>query len=187
MPLACGGGIRTLQDAEARISGGADKIVVNSLLFNDPKLVKGMVTEFGSQCVIGSIDVLEANSDYTIFVDHGSQKISMGLCEAVSIIQDLGVGEIFLNSISRDGSKAGFDPTLIDYVASMVDIPLIVCGGAGTETDFEFALKRPGVDAVAAANYFQHTELSVYRLHSYLVQVGCNVRPPRHLKLGEMK
>jgi cyclase len=187
MPLACGGGIRTLKDAQDRLSCGADKVIVNKLLFKNQKLVEDMVKEFGSQCVIASVDVSEDNGEYTVYVDHGREKINNALSDYLKEIQDLGVGEIFLNSISRDGLKQGIDLSLVDMVSSLIDIPLVICGGAGKESDFELALNRPGIDGVAAANYFQHTELSVFRLHSYLQQVGCNVRPPRTLNLEDFR
>jgi cyclase len=187
MPLSCGGGIRTRKDAESRLLYGADKIVLNKLLFSNPDEVEKMVIEFGSQCVIASIDVHEIEGKYSIFTDFGKERLLVKLIDAMKMIEQLGVGELFINSIARDGSKSGFDLNLIDEVARNSSVPLIVCGGAGTESDFEIALKRPGVDAVAAANYFQHTELSVLRLHSYLIQNGCNVRPPRQMNLEEFK
>ncbi len=96
--------------------------------------------------------------------------------------QEIGVGEILLNSIDRDGTKQGYDRTLLEKIGIEVSLPLIACGGAGTWSDMESALNIPGVDAVAAANIFQHTDQSVYLAHRHLYNNGINVRKPQLLR-----
>ena len=179
MPLTCGGGVRTFEDFEQRIESGADKIAINSLLFTNSNLVTNFASEYGKQCLIGSVDVRKIDNKYIVYVENGKLSTEYEVNEWVRKIEDLGVGEILLNSIDRDGSGLGYDIELLELVCLNTTVPVIALGGVKDSKDLAEGLIRTNVDAVAAANYFQHRKLSVYRSHKELHELGLNVRPPR--------
>ena len=176
MPITFGGGIRTTFDIETRISNGADKVSINSMLFNSPKLVKEACHEFGSQAIVASVDVSQVNESF--FVIHNGLNSNIEINEWVSQIVSLGVGEILLNVIERDGTKEGYNLDLYKEIASKFKLPIIALGGVGKWEHFAQALKDTSVDAVAAANIFQFQDQSVYLARSFLYNGGFPVRPP---------
>jgi cyclase len=179
MPLTCGGGVRTFKDFEQRIESGADKIAINSLLFTNSNLITKFASEYGKQCLIGSVDVKKIRDRYIVYVESGKISTECEVTEWVRKIEDLGVGEILLNSIDRDGSGSGYDLELLELVCLNTTVPVIALGGVKKAKDLAEGLIKTKVDAVAAANYFQHRELSVYHSHKELYELGLNVRPPR--------
>jgi len=182
MPLSSGGQIRSLEDIKVRLNRGADKVLINTAAFNDHGFLKNAVKNFGSQCITVSIDIRHTQNDYRIYTQNGAFQESISLEEALNSFNALEVGEIFLNSIDRDGTKEGFDLELIDFVGKKVQMPLVVCGGAGNWEDFETVLKIEGVDGVAAANIFQHVDQSLFLAHKFLYNKGVNVRRPQLMR-----
>lgn len=178
MPITVGGGIKTISDIDKLLSAGADKVSINSKALEDKNFINQSAKEFGSQCIIISIDVKIINNEYTIMSHGGTQKTQYKLKEWGQTVESLGAGEILLNSIDRDGMKNGYDIKLLNEVSKNVKIPVIACGGAGEWSHFAEALDKTKVDAVAAANVFQHIDQSVYLAKQYLHQNGYNVRPP---------
>lgn len=176
MPITFGGGIKTTLDIEMRITNGADKVSINSLLFDSPNLVIEASHEFGSQSLVASVDVSSVNSSYYVF--HKGINTGIEICNFVSQISELGIGEILLNVIERDGSKMGYAIDLYKEVSLRNDIPIIALGGVGTWEHFAEALGETKVDAVAAANIFQFQDQSVYHARNFLFQNGYPVRPP---------
>jgi cyclase len=177
MPITFGGGIRSLQDIAQRIQCGADKVSVNSLLFSDAAVVADAIDEFGSQAVIASVDVYR--SDDKLFALNRFQDYpAVPLLEHIKKVQNMGVGEILLNSVERDGMKIGYDIELIRDVVSMVSIPVIAIGGAGTWEHLSEVFEKTSVDAVSAANIFQWQEQSVNQARAHLFGDGHNIRPP---------
>jgi cyclase len=182
MPLSSGGQIRTIDAIRDRLKKGSDKVMINTSAVNDLDFLKKSIQIFGSQCITASIDVKRIDETYTVFVNNGQTAAVRGLNQIIDTFNTLQVGELFLNSIDRDGTKTGFDLELCQMVAKRVDIPLVVCGGAGKWEDFENVLQIDGVDGVAAANIFQHTDQSVFLAHKYLYDRGLNVRRPQLLR-----
>jgi imidazole glycerol-phosphate synthase subunit HisF len=182
MPLASGGQIRSIDDISSRLSRGADKVIVNTIAFQNENLLKEAIRTFGSQCIIVSMDIRLEDGKHVIFDQNGQNRVNGTVEYWIENFNKLEVGELFVNSIERDGSKKGFDMNLINLVATQTTIPLIVCGGAGKWEDFEEVLSIPRVDAVAAANIFQHTDQSVYLAHKHLYNKGLNVRRPQLLR-----
>lgn len=178
MPITVGGRIRTLQDIEKRLVAGADKISINTKALEDAGFIEDAAKEFGSQCVVVSIDAKLAGSRYTVMSDGGRKETSYCPAEWARICEEKGAGEIFLNSIDRDGMRQGYDIGLIGEVAEAVGIPVIACGGAGDWSHFAEALDRTPVDAVAAANIFHYTDQSVYLAKRYLFDNKYNLRSP---------
>ena len=155
MPVAYGGGIRTLDQARKLIRCGIEKVVINSASLERLELIQEIAEVFGSQSVVGSIDVLShASGEYSVATRSGTKKIKLRPEEHASSLVSVGVGEIFLNSIDRDGMMEGYDLTLIRKVAENINVPLIVCGGAGTVDHLQQAVLKGGASAVAAGSMF---------------------------------
>ncbi len=178
MPITVGGRIRTLKDIETRLLLGADKVSINSKCFEDKKFILEAAKEFGSQCIVVSMDVKLIEGSYVVMSDCGSNATGYHPKEWAQIIESQGAGEILLNSIDRDGMKGGYDIELISLVADSVEIPVIACGGVGEWEHFAEALSKTKADAVAAANIFHYIDQSVYLAKKYLHDGGFPVRPP---------
>ena len=141
---------------------GADKISINTEAILNSKFIKQASQEFGSQCIVVSIDVKKIGSDYKIFTENGSQLVNINLKDFFKKIQDFGAGEVLINSIDRDGSGKGFDIDLINEVEDAIEIPQVCCGGAGSYDDFIEVANKSRVDGIAAANFFQYIDQSVF-------------------------
>jgi len=180
MPVTIGGGIRSLSDIENRLKAGADKISINRGALADPSLISRASREFGSQCIVVSVDYLEAEGSRKLYVsDHedfvGKHKdVTTWLLK----IQDAGAGEVLLNSVTRDGNKCGYDIEYLDEASSLLEIPIIACGGAGNWDHLSEVLTKTAVDAVAAANIFHFQDQSVFLARKHLFSQGLPVRPP---------
>jgi len=154
MPMAYGGGIASIEQVRSILSAGVEKVIFNYSAFYNPKLVEKTIQYFGSSTVVAAIDVkrdwLGKQKAYCL---NGSKNTKRTPKEAAQEMQQLGVGEIFLNNIDRDGTFSGFDMDLISLVSNAVNIPLIACGGANSLVDFKNAIKS-GASASAAGSYF---------------------------------
>lgn len=154
IPVSVGGGIRSLSDADLLLKSGADKIILNTTLYTNEKLVNQLVKKYGSQFIVASIDYKSEDNNNVVFIKNGSEKVVMDLTKYLIYINTLNIGEIYLNSIDRDGTGQGFDLLNLENILSMVKYPLIIAGGAGNENHLIEALKNPHVDAAATANLF---------------------------------
>jgi cyclase len=154
IPIAAGGGIRTFSDAVLLFKSGADKIIINSLLYDNPAIVKEIIKTYGSQSVLASVDCKYIENTYSVYINNGFKKLDTNLNDYVQYIQNLGVGEIYLNSIDKDGTGFGYDKNLIETVSENITIPLIIAGGAGNAIHFSEGLKFNNVSGVATANLF---------------------------------
>ena len=155
MPFAVGGGIKSMMDIESIFAAGAEKVVINTCAVLDPEILKKASSHFGRQSIIAAIDVKKKIfGDYNIFT-HG-EKNSTGIdpIEFVKILEDYGAGEIFLNSIDRDGTYEGYDSELIKKITKLVNIPVIACGGAGEINDFKRVWFECNAFAAAAGSMF---------------------------------
>jgi cyclase len=179
MPLTFGGGIRSVYDAACRITAGADKISINSRPLEAPNFITECAKEFGSQCVVVSIDAIQqSNEIYEVVGQGGKLRTGRLPTDWAREAEARGAGEILINSVDRDGKGTGFDLKLIQSVANAVRIPVIALGGAGKWEDFNICLNSTNVSAVAAANIFHYTENSVFKAKEYLIKEKANVRAP---------
>ena len=154
MPLSYGGGITEFDQVRHILSLGVEKVIINSKAFHDEQLLLDVVRVFGSQSLIIALDVKKSLfGKYELRTHSGSKKASMSLEKALRYFNDLGVGEIMINMIDRDGMMNGYDLDLIQIVSSKVSVPLIVCGGASSIEDFRLA-QDAGANAVAAGSFF---------------------------------
>ncbi len=177
MPITFGGGIRTLEDARIRFELGADKITINSQAIREPEIITSLAEEFGSQAVIVSIDALQLpNKKYAVYSNWGAENTGKNADEWAREAQERGAGEIFINSISADGTASGYDLSLIRLIVESTSIPVIACGGVGDYSDFEIAIQETGVTAVAAGNIFNFKELSYPLAKKHLKNRGLNFR-----------
>ncbi len=170
-PLSVGGGIKNVDDIQNLITAGADKVVVNTAFLQDRRIVELGAKQYGSQCMIVSLDVDEDGD----LVNRHIPNIKMNLIDAVRYAQDSGAGEIFLNSVVKDGAKTGYDLDIYHQINELVEIPVIVCGGVG-KAEHMLEAAQKGVQAVAAGNFFHFTELSVISVKQMLKRLGVNVR-----------
>ncbi|MCB1856787.1 MAG: imidazole glycerol phosphate synthase subunit HisF [Gammaproteobacteria bacterium] len=155
MPLTYGGGIRTIDDMRQVFALGVEKICLNTAAFTNPKLIEEAVRRFGSQSVLVSLDVRKGLfGGYQTYYYSGSKKTGMDPVAAAVKLEQLGVGELIVNSIDRDGTMSGYDLGLLSSVSSAVGIPVIALGGAGSIDHFSGAVNQAGVSAVAAGSFF---------------------------------
>lgn len=154
VPITAGGGIRSVEQARGLLRSGADKIVVNSLPATDPALVPVLASEFGRQCIVASVDARSSADGYEAWTENGGRRIDRPLSEWLRTVVDLPVGELYLNSMDRDGTGQGYDFALLDHLPRPMPIPLILAGGAGKHQHLADGLSDRRVDAVATAHLF---------------------------------
>jgi len=175
IPIAAGGGISSMEDAETLFKSGADKIVLNSMLIQYPSMVKELIKNYGSQSVVASIDCKYNNGTYEVFIKDGTLKIDFTIEEYVKYLEELGVGEIYLNSIDNDGTGFGYDEALIKSVNKLTSLPLIIAGGAGNESHLEQGLQIENVSAVATANLFNFIGNGLPNARKKILESGQNI------------
>lgn len=162
VPLTVGGGIKTADDIRDALRAGADKVSVNSQAVKNPQLIKDGADIFGSQCICVGIDAKKIDEKkWTVFINGGRVDMNLDLIDWVKKIEQLGAGEICLNSIDADGTKAGFDIEMLDAVCRSVNIPVIASGGAGKIEHFSEVFEKTGATAALAASLFHFKELTV--------------------------
>jgi cyclase len=155
MPMGYGGGITHLDQARKVFDGGFEKVVLNSVLFNNLSILGEIGNIYGAQSVVASVDVKKnLFGKQKVYSVSGTRKTDLDPVEWAKTLEGAGAGEIFLNSVDRDGTWEGYDIPLIRAVSEAVKIPVIACGGAGSMADFEKAVREGGASAVAAGSLF---------------------------------
>jgi cyclase len=176
IPLAVGGGIRSLDDARAVIDAGADKVSLNSAALADPDLVTAIARTYGSQAVIVAIDAKRGPGGFEVFARSGTTRAPREAVGWAREAAECGAGEILLTSIDRDGTRAGFDCDLTAAVSEAVQIPVIASGGAGTLEHFADVFSTGRADAALAASIFHFSEHAVRDLKVFLAGRGVPMR-----------
>jgi cyclase len=177
IPLTVGGGVRTVADVDALLRAGADKVGVNTAAVARPEFLREAAHRFGSQCIVLSIDARRADGGFEVTTHGGRRATGIDAVEWAVTAQDLGAGEILLNSMDADGSGTGYDLELIRAVRAKVTVPLIASGGAGALADFAPAVEA-GSDAVLAASVFHFGQLRIGEVKDALAAAGVTVRSP---------
>lgn len=178
IPLTVGGGVRTPEDVDRLLRTGADKASINTAAIARPEVINEITERFGSQVLVLSADAKKSDatpSGYEVTTHGGRKSTGLDLLEWVAEAQQRGVGEILLNSIDADGTKAGFDLPMIRAVRSVVSVPLIASGGAGAAEHFPPAIEA-GADAVLAASIFHFGEVSIGEVKDAIRAAGYEVR-----------
>ena len=177
IPLTVGGGISSLADVTSLLAAGADKVSVGSAGIANPALLEEIVREHGSQVLVISLDLKRASrpSGFGVTSHGGKNLTDLDALEWIHQVEDLGAGELLVNSIDADGTKSGFDIQLVKLIKSQSSLPVIASGGAGKVEDFVKAA-RAGADAVLAASVFHEGEISIGEVKRALDQASVEVR-----------
>ncbi|AEV82682.1 imidazole glycerol phosphate synthase [Actinoplanes sp. SE50] len=178
IPLTVGGGVRSVANVDVLLRAGADKVGVNTAAINRPELISEIAERFGNQVLVLSLDVRRAAgqpSGWEVTTHGGRRSAGLDAVEWAARVAELGAGEILLNSMDADGTKAGFDLELIRAVRAVVDIPVIASGGAGAVEHFPPAVAA-GADAVLAASVFHFGDLTIGEVKTSLRDAGNAVR-----------
>lgn len=177
IPFSVGGGIRTIDDMRIILRAGADKVSVNTGAFKTPKLISNCANEFGSQCVVLSLDAKKVGfNKWNVFINGGRTDTGISAVEWAKTSTKLGAGEILLTSIDTDGTRKGFNIDLTRKVSRAVSVPIIASGGAGKLGDFYQVLTYGRADAALAASLFHFGELTIPQLKNYLVEKKVSMR-----------
>jgi imidazole glycerol-phosphate synthase subunit HisF len=177
IPFTIGGGIRSVEDTQAVLDAGADKVSVNSAAVQNPELIGQLAEVFGAQCVVLAIDARRvAGGNYEVFVNGGRTPTGRDAIEWAREGVERGAGEILLTSMDRDGTEDGYELELTRRVADAVDVPVIASGGAGTLDHLVEAIEDGGADAVLAASIFHYGTYSIGQAKERMREAGIPVR-----------
>ena len=155
MPLSYGGGINNFEQAKKLFDIGVEKIIFSSSIHNNEDLIKKLSNHFGSQSIVACIDVKKNFfGNYKVYSHSGKKNTNKDPLNFAVKLQKIGVGEIIINSIDKDGTMTGYDIGLISGIANCLDIPVVACGGASSVNDFSKAVKEGGASAVSAGSLF---------------------------------
>ncbi|MDR2546419.1 MAG: imidazole glycerol phosphate synthase subunit HisF [Lachnospiraceae bacterium] len=173
-PFSVGGGLRSVDDVEAVLDAGATKVVIGSAAVLNPELVSAVTGKFGSERIIVAIDasLRSDESGHNVYINGGRNDSGIDAVTWAKEAEQLGVGEILLTSIGRDGTKAGYDLELTASVTNKVSIPVIASGGAGTREHFHEVLTQGRAAAALAASLFHFKEVTIGEVKEYLAAKG---------------
>lgn len=176
IPFSVGGGIRSVEDMRAILRAGADKVSVNTGAFKNPDLLTTCANEFGSQCVVLSLDAKKIGETWNVFINGGREDTGVLAVDWAKRATELGAGEILLTSIDTDGTKEGFNIELTRQVTQKVSVPVIASGGAGKLSDFADIFLKANADAALAASVFHFGKYTIRQVKEYLKKKGIRVR-----------
>jgi cyclase len=180
IPFCVAGGVRSVEDAEAVLGAGAEKVSINSPALADPGLIDQLCRRFGSQCVVIGIDSLEVEGTYRVWENTGdplrARSTSLKTLDWVREVQARGAGEIVLNCMNQDGVREGYDLQQLSAVRAICSVPLIGSGGAGALRHFAEAFVRSDIDGALAASVFHSGAIRILDLKRYLAAQGIEVR-----------
>ena len=176
IPFTIGGGIRSVEDAQAVLDAGADKVSVNSAAVARPELIGELAEVFGSQCVVLAIDAKRVGTSYEVFVNGGRKAVGRDAVEWAREGTERGAGEILLTSMDRDGTEDGYELALTRAVADAVDVPVIASGGAGRLEHLVDAVEEGHADAVLCASIFHYGTYTVRQAKDRMRAAGIPVR-----------
>lgn len=179
IPLTVGGGVRSVEDVDALLRAGADKVSINSAAVADPSLLTRAADRFGSQCIVIAIDARRTADGFEVTTHGGRRGTGLDAVTWAAQATAAGAGEVLLTSMDADGTQAGFDLDLIRAIRAAVHVPVIASGGAGHAADFPPAVSA-GADAVLAASIFHFGQVSIGEVKAALADAGHPVRPLRH-------
>jgi cyclase len=160
-----------MADAEVLFENGADKIILNTIIYENKDLVTNLIKKYGSQSIVASVDYKKND----VFIKNGAQKIEMKLHDYMDYIDSLGVGEVYLNAMENDGTGFGYDLETAKKVAKKISMPLIIAGGAGNEKHLIKGLMTDHIDAVATANLFNFIGNGLPNARSEIISNNGNI------------
>lgn len=177
IPITVGGGIRSLEDATHILRSGADKVAINTAAVANPELITEIARQFGSQCMVLSIEAKQTSSNqWEVYTDNGREKTGIDVIEWVKRGVELGAGEILLTSVDREGTRKGFDVALIQAVTQEVSVPVIASGGMGKPEDILTVVSIGQADAVAMADILHYQRATITDVRQVAQDAGLGVR-----------
>jgi len=176
IPFTVGGGIRTLDTIRNLLKCGADKVSIGSAAVHDPGFVKAAAEQFGSQCIVISLDPKRTGDHWEIYIHGGRDPTGIDTITFAKQMEGLGAGELLVNSLDRDGTKNGYDIALLRAISENVSIPIIASSGAGTKAHFLEAFTEGRADAALAASLFHYRELEIPDIKAYLRERNIPIR-----------
>ncbi len=176
IPFAVGGGVRAIDDIRNLLKAGADKISIGSAAITNPDLVSRASQEFGSQCIVISVDPKREGNSWKIYIKGGRERTNIDAIEFCLDMERRGAGELLVNSLDRDGTKRGYDIELLRAISQVTNLPIIASSGAGKKEDFLEVLTETDVSAVLAASLFHYQEIKIGDLKEYLKSNNISIR-----------
>jgi cyclase len=177
IPMTVGGGIRTVENAREILRSGADKVAINTAAVANPTIVTDIARQFGSQCVVISIEAKKVKNDcWEVYTDNGRERTGLDVVEWAKRCVSNGAGEILLTSVDCEGTRNGFDIELVRAVSSEVNVPVIASGGMGKSEDLLSVVSRGGADAVAMADILHYKRAKIGDIRSVAEEAGLGVR-----------
>ncbi len=176
VPLTVGGGIRSVDDVRELLMAGADKVAINTAAVQRPALLEEVANRFGSQCLVLSIEAKHQERDHwEVYTDCGRERSGKNVADWVKTAMDLGIGEVLLTSIDKEGTGKGYDLDLIEQVGDIVTVPLIVSGGFAKSQDIVAAVSR-GADACAVADAIHYNKMTLPQIRTEMIDAGIPTR-----------
>ena len=176
VPLAAGGGVSDNDTVRALLKSGADKVVINTAMVTNPDFVKGASEKFGKQCIVGSINYKLTSNGPKVWIRSGKEETKLDLFEHANALVRLGAGELLVNSIDNDGMMTGYDIETVKLLAKNIDVPVVICGGAGNFMHLVDALSDMNISGAACASLFHFGDNNPVRARSYLKNQGIKMR-----------
>lgn len=177
IPMTVGGGIRSIEDVTHLLRCGADKVAINTATVANPNLITDIARRFGSQCMVLSIEAKRIATDrWEVFTDNGREDTGLDVIEWVKRGVELGAGEVLLTSVDQEGTRKGFDISLVRAVTSEVAVPVIASGGMGVPEHVVDVVQRGGADAVAMADILHYGRATIADIRSTARSAGIHVR-----------
>ena len=177
VPMTVGGGIRSVEDATQILRAGADKVAINTAAVSNPQLVTDIARRFGSQCMVLSVEAKQVGHErWEVYTDNGRERTGLDVVEWVKRGVSLGAGEVLLTSVDREGTRKGFDISLVRAVAAEVSVPLIASGGMSKPEDLVDVVREGGADAVAMADILHYKRSEVGVIRAVAMAEGLGVR-----------
>lgn len=176
IPFTVGGGIRSLNDINNALRAGADKVAINTYAIKNPEFLREAATKFGSQCIVLSVEAIRKGQGWEAYTDGGREKTGIDAISWIRRALELGVGEILLTSIDRDGTFEGFDLDLMKQVTAFAKVPVVAHGGAGDYETIAVAILDGKADAVCVSSVLHYKKYSIKDSKQSLLKKGINVR-----------
>ena len=176
MPLTIGGGVKSISDFELLLKNGADKVSINSIIFERSILISEAAKKFGSQCVVVSLDFIQKKDQIFIYNSKKKSFLRVDLLSYIKKIVDFGAGELVLTDINRDGKNFGLNIEVAKLISENVKIPIIISGGCSSVEDFINCFKQTEVQGIAAGNFFSFKDQNPLQTRSQISNAGINIR-----------